>query len=70
MLKNHIKIASSKAKNDVNAIRLASMPPTGASMLTAPIDMASNTFLASLKNENTILNLLIMNSGLLKIPFR
>jgi len=49
MLKNHIKIASRNAKNDVKAIRLASIPPTGASILTAPIDMASNTFLASLK---------------------
>ena len=49
MLKNHIKIASINAKKAVKAIRFDKMPPTGPNMLTAPIDMASKTFLASLE---------------------
>ena len=40
--------ASMNANDAVNAIRLDIIPATGPTALLAPIDIASNTFLASL----------------------
>ena len=49
MLKNHMSHASASAKNEIKAIKFATMHATGYSILVAPIDMASKKLLASLE---------------------
>lgn len=58
-----MKILSKNAKNDVNAIRFASIPPTAPNMFIAPDDNASNKLFASLEKcyfifENIIIKVL------------
>jgi len=65
MLKNHIKIASTKAKKATKAIRFEIMPPIGPTTFDAPSDMAIKIFVACLlltnKNSNFFIILLLMN---------